>query len=496
MTSLNDKIIQDPPTKITRALFIGINYVGTKNALQGCVSDVNKKFMRVKDFYSPTRENTRLLVDDIKQLSLETAKSSLPSPPTKENIIAGLKWLIDGAKAGDFLFVHYSGHGTQQRDTSSDEVDGKDEAICPVDCDTVGMLTDDEIRSIVDTVPEGVYLLMEMDCCHSSSVADLRECVVATTDVQSPPQHPIIAPAPPAISSLVSHPPNYYHYPHSNYYQPMPQPPKIVKIGGVPYFIYPTNPLLVKRELREYPCLVHNYAQSSRRAHAFRSTWDNIVTKFCSTNGVHAYEEIIPEHVTSDEKRAPTVTMFYSPDEKIVFTLPRDGKTLDAFLVDRNATREYHESRSLKWMQNFAAKADDLVTTYSTQMHNVLSLFRERESRSMPSRATNEKGYVIKTYQNHKPTQGVVVVWSGCKDEQTSADANINNTPVGAMTHYHLESSKSNANLRNIDVLCAERDALSRNHYDQVPQLSFGIAGDKLMTAPYPLHASRAFKTN
>ena len=31
--------------------------------------------------------------------------------PTSANIMAAFKWMGDGAKAGDSLFVHYSGHG-------------------------------------------------------------------------------------------------------------------------------------------------------------------------------------------------------------------------------------------------------------------------------------------------------------------------------------------------------------------------------------------------
>ena len=36
--------------------------------------------------------------------------------PTKANIIAGLKWLAEGAQAGDVLFFSYSGHGCQEED--------------------------------------------------------------------------------------------------------------------------------------------------------------------------------------------------------------------------------------------------------------------------------------------------------------------------------------------------------------------------------------------
>lgn len=43
-------------------------------------------------------------------------------------MVAAMKWLVSGARAGDHLFLHYSGHGSQTEDTDGDELDGKDEA--------------------------------------------------------------------------------------------------------------------------------------------------------------------------------------------------------------------------------------------------------------------------------------------------------------------------------------------------------------------------------
>ena len=94
--------------------------------------------------------------------------------PTKQNILNGFKWLVKGARSGDSLFVHYSGHGGTQEDTNGDEPDGQDETLIPVDYEKNGVIVDDLIHEIlVAGLPQGVRLTAIMDCCHSGSIFDL-----------------------------------------------------------------------------------------------------------------------------------------------------------------------------------------------------------------------------------------------------------------------------------------------------------------------------------
>ena len=55
------------------------------------------------------------------------------------------RWLVKGAKAGDSLFMHYSGHGGSVKDHTGDEEDQKDETMVPVDYAKSGQIKDDEI---------------------------------------------------------------------------------------------------------------------------------------------------------------------------------------------------------------------------------------------------------------------------------------------------------------------------------------------------------------
>ena len=94
--------------------------------------------------------------------------------PTRENIIEGMLWLVEGARPNDSLFFHYSGHGSQSTDYDGDEVDGSDETICPVDYKDAGEIVDDEMNALlVQQLPRGARLTAIFDSCHSATALDL-----------------------------------------------------------------------------------------------------------------------------------------------------------------------------------------------------------------------------------------------------------------------------------------------------------------------------------
>jgi len=145
-----------------KALLIGINYLNTKNELQGCVNDIKgvEKLLSANSY------------KDITIISDNYAKAKYT--PSRANILAEIKYLINTATSGDELFLHYSGHGTYTRDLNADEPDGRDEAICPT---TGDVITDDELKKIIQKLPVGVKLVSLMDCCHSASILDLKNNV-------------------------------------------------------------------------------------------------------------------------------------------------------------------------------------------------------------------------------------------------------------------------------------------------------------------------------
>lgn len=136
-----------------QALCIGINnYPGTQMDLQGCVNDAQdwRDVLRSRGF----------------QVSL-----LLDAQATKAAMMQAMTELLNTARAGDSLVITFSGHGTYQPDSDSDEADGLDEALCPYDIQTQReALTDDEIRALFAQRPAAVKLLLISDSCHSGTV--------------------------------------------------------------------------------------------------------------------------------------------------------------------------------------------------------------------------------------------------------------------------------------------------------------------------------------
>eukprot|EP01064_Diplonema_japonicum_P001204 TRINITY_DN10773_c0_g1_i1.p1 TRINITY_DN10773_c0_g1~~TRINITY_DN10773_c0_g1_i1.p1 ORF type:complete len:362 (+),score=72.75 TRINITY_DN10773_c0_g1_i1:67-1152(+) len=164
-----------------KAVLVGINYVNHSNGvLRGCINDV----LSMKNYICGTEGfdegAMRILVDDHGDEAAQQMGVGLEMP-TKDTILDAIRWLVSDAQPGDVLFFHYSGHGGQQRDTSGDEEDGKDETLIPEDYQSAGVLTDDDLfRELVMTVPVGVRLVCIMDCCHSGTILDLPFLFAAT----------------------------------------------------------------------------------------------------------------------------------------------------------------------------------------------------------------------------------------------------------------------------------------------------------------------------
>lgn len=151
-----------------RALLIGIGeyQAGAQWALPGTQNDLESMQQLLTDGFAMSSS-------DIKVLRNKEA--------THQNILDTIdEWLIDGTKAGDRVFLYYSGHGAFVPDLDGDESvasggDGYDETlvahdvICTQENGCINMVTDDEIGARLDKLADR-YVISMFDSCHSGTV--------------------------------------------------------------------------------------------------------------------------------------------------------------------------------------------------------------------------------------------------------------------------------------------------------------------------------------
>ncbi|MFX9844273.1 caspase family protein, partial [Acinetobacter baumannii] len=156
-----------------RAFLCGILYKGHKQALNGSINDV----MLMKKLLI---ERMGFPMASILVLTEEEDRSRIP---TKQNIRAAMRWLVQGCQGGDSLVFFYSGHGSQMKDQDGDELDGYDECLLPLDYEFEGKILDDEINAtIVRPLPKDAKLHAIIDTCFSGTFLDLTNVCRVTRD--------------------------------------------------------------------------------------------------------------------------------------------------------------------------------------------------------------------------------------------------------------------------------------------------------------------------
>lgn len=153
-----------PKTKMRgQALLFGLNYNHCSKAhLNGCINDIRnmKEFLSMEydmpiEMYSDDTDlqNTSGvgILSNLYRLACDSYRNNL-----------------------DFVYIHYSGHGSTMPDVSGDEADGVDEALVPSDFETKGLLCDDHIQSVFRCFNPNTKILCVFDCCHSGTIGDIK----------------------------------------------------------------------------------------------------------------------------------------------------------------------------------------------------------------------------------------------------------------------------------------------------------------------------------
>lgn len=139
-----------PPTPIVNCkkmllTYAVNNYPGSSNDLNGCVNDQTDLINALSSGWSVTAFRDHEV--------------------TVRSFNDNVKNYILGMTAGDFLIIHYSGHGTRVRDYSGEEEDGYDEALYLYD----GTFTDDQFNQLMMLIPEGAKVMVVLDSCFSGT---------------------------------------------------------------------------------------------------------------------------------------------------------------------------------------------------------------------------------------------------------------------------------------------------------------------------------------
>ena len=116
---------------------------------------------------------------------------------TAKKIRSELKKLVSTCKLGDFVYIHFSGHGQPFEDLDGDEEDGWDESIIPYDAqmkyikgsyEGKNHIKDDELNIYIQNIRRKVgqkgFVFVVIDACHSGSsfMGDEEEAFVRGTN--------------------------------------------------------------------------------------------------------------------------------------------------------------------------------------------------------------------------------------------------------------------------------------------------------------------------
>ena len=149
-----------------KCLLFGLNYSYCKEGkLKGCINDVKN-----------ISELMKLFLGNDTQINIYTDDYDRKSTSYVGIIQKLYKLAIDSWSNNlDFVWIHYSGHGSQQKDLSNDpdEIDGMDEGLVPSDYETMGILIDDILNDILKSFNPKTKILFICDSCHSGSILDL-----------------------------------------------------------------------------------------------------------------------------------------------------------------------------------------------------------------------------------------------------------------------------------------------------------------------------------
>ena len=155
--------------QVKRALLVGISNYSSNRVTQW--TDIHGA------------NDVELLASTLKSQRFKITKVT-NQQATAKRIRKELASLVKSCRAGDVVYIHFSGHGQPVEDQNKDEADGWDEAIIPYDAQKVyskgkyegaNHILDDELSSFFSQIRTKVgakgFLCVVIDACHSGGAS-------------------------------------------------------------------------------------------------------------------------------------------------------------------------------------------------------------------------------------------------------------------------------------------------------------------------------------
>ncbi|CAK9004075.1 unnamed protein product [Durusdinium trenchii] len=404
-------------TGAKKACLVGINYRNTRAELRGCINDVNNMQKVLVEQYG-------FKVEDILMINEDQDKSKWPY---KKVILGGMEWLYKGAKPGDLLVFHYSGHGSQFQ---ADKKTMPSDVICPLEC--VGdepwpgsVIMDTEIhQKLYDPLPLGCKSVCLFDCCHSATVANLGETMVVK-------EGPLTAAAKDALVKRCQAQKDAVQT-QVRFYQEVNQ-------GKLDLKKHSQDELVKLFEKHSFPKKTGSGDDGSGYSYLLNQK----IVAFC-TESVQKVEALLAEK-EEDLKHAQSLKV-------------GDGAKIYIGNLEQDLEDDYEKHQKKK-----------TLTSREIRIRYLPQPKMEEPSREVKPLTAGLKG-PLKTekYKDHQ-----LWVFSGCQDDQTSADAHVEGIYQGAFTWALLKALKEDSWKESYRNLLIQLKAnLEMGRYRQVPALS------------------------
>ena len=164
------------------ALLIGVDHYlphtlpdgSSYGDLTGCCWDVQRVAVLLQTrFRVPDTQIRRLTSCHTEAIGVSDDPATAP---TYRNMVAAFQAVAAGARAGDQIYIHYSGHGGRAATLFPQlkGADAIDEGLVPMDIGdpNARYLRDLELHYLLqDMVAKGLIVTLVLDCCHSGGIA-------------------------------------------------------------------------------------------------------------------------------------------------------------------------------------------------------------------------------------------------------------------------------------------------------------------------------------